>query len=241
MIKALLFTFLILSPNFALSVNSDLQINAKDSISQETKTVLEGLLKKYDLKRYIYTKEIHIESKVIPHSHPVLTLQAEEKDKPDELLGTFIHEQMHWYWIEASPGKDIGPRVDFKKKFPTAPIKLPEGSGDESSTYQHLGICWLEYQGLIQTVGPERAKKVLSQKHYYTWIYSTVLNNTEYIGQVMKKYNMDNPTGAKSPEASLDIGLRKAFVPGSDQNEADFPAVQVLDPLWLKCPSLAGT
>ncbi len=179
----------------AFAANGDLKISAKDQISREAKSVLLGLLKKYDLKRYIYTRDIAIESGVIPHSHPVLTLQAEEKREPDDLLGAFIHEQMHWYWIEASPGKDVGPRVDFKKKYPSAPIKLPEGSGDESSTYQHLGVCWLEYQGLIQTIGPESAKKVLSNKHYYTWIYKTVLSDADFIAGVMRKYRMDNPTG----------------------------------------------
>ncbi len=188
-------TLLWLFPTFAFAYNGELKITAKDTISKEAKSVLLDVLKKYNLKRYIYTREIAIESGVIPHSHPVLTLQAEEKDKPDLLLGTFIHEQMHWYWIEASPGKDVGPRVDFKEKYPSAPFKLPEGSGDESGTYQHLGICWLEYQGLIQTVGQERAKKVLSQKHYYTWIYKTVLSDADFIGEVMKKYRMDNPTG----------------------------------------------
>jgi len=172
-----------------------LDITAKGAIATEAKQLLFKLLKEYDLNRYIYTTKVIIEPGVTPHSHPILTLQAEEKDRPDEFLGTFIHEQMHWYWISSSPGKDIGPRVDFKKKYPNAPFGRPEGSGDESSTYQHLGVCWLEYQGLIQTVGLERAKKVLSKKHYYTWVYKTVLEDSDFIGRIMKKYKMDNPTG----------------------------------------------
>lgn len=193
--KQLIFYFLFLGHSVSFGLPYEINITAKGPMASETKQVLLDLLQKYDLKRYIYTREIYIESGVIPHSHPVLTLQAEEKDRPDELLGTFIHEQMHWYWIQASPGKDIGPRVDFKKKYPNAPIKFPEGSGNESSTYQHLGVCWLEYQGLIQTVGLERAKKVLSGKHYYTWIYKTVLTDSDFIAGVMKKYGMNNPTG----------------------------------------------
>ncbi len=194
LMRTLFFSFLLV-PALASARSGDLQISAEDSISKEAKKVLLDLLKKYDLKRYIYTREIEIKPGVIPHSHPVLTLQADEKDRPDELLGTFIHEQMHWYWIETSPGRDVGPRVDFKKKYPSAPFKLPEGSGDESGTYQHMGVCWLEYQGLIRTIGKERAIKVLSQKHYYTWIYKTVLRDADFIAQVMKKYRMDNPTG----------------------------------------------
>ncbi len=193
--KAPLLALLSLASSLSFAANGDFRITAKDQVSIEAKVVLLDILKKYNLERYIYTRDIVIESGVIPRSHPVLTLQAEEKNKPDDLLGTFIHEQMHWYWIEASPGKDKGPRLDFKERYPFAPFKLPEGSGDESSTYQHLGVCWLEYQGLIQTVGLARAKKVLSEKKYYTWIYKMVLTDTEFIASVMKKYKMDHPTG----------------------------------------------
>jgi hypothetical protein len=190
----IIFLFFLMGP-IVHAKNLDIKINAKGSVAEEAKAVLVDLIGKYNLQPYSYTKDIAIESKVIPHSHPVLTLRAEEKDKPDELLGTFIHEQMHWYWIEASPGKDVGPRVDFKNRYSLVPIKPPEGSGDEASTLQHLGVCWLEYRGLIQTVGTERAKKVISEKPYYTWVYKKVLEDTDFIAGVMKKYKMDSPTG----------------------------------------------
>lgn len=191
--KSLLFPILFVS----LSAHSDskgLEITAHGRGAEEAKQVLLKLLDSYDLSDYIYTKKIEIESGVIPHSHPVLTLKAEEKDSPEILLGTFIHEQMHWYWIQNSPGRDIGPRVDFKLKYPSAPTQVPLGSGSADSTYQHIGVCWLEYQGLIRFLGDERANAVLSEKSYYTWIYKTVLEDSAYIGTVMKKYNMDHAT-----------------------------------------------
>jgi hypothetical protein len=186
---------IILSSSVSFAKTPEVKITAKDKFSEQAKTVLADLLTKYDLSPYIYTKEVVIESNIIPHSHPILTLKAEEKDKPDVLLGTFIHEQMHWYWIESSPGRDVGPRVDFKKKYKTFPVNPPEGASGESSTLQHLGVCWLEYQGLVQTIGIERARKVISEKPYYTWIYKKVLEDTDFIAGVMKKYKMDKPAG----------------------------------------------
>jgi hypothetical protein len=195
--KLLTFTLLAWSTIFnsacATTGRLDLEIEAKDSASKEAKKVLEDLLGKYDLAPYIHTKKVRIESDVIPHSHPVLTLKAEEKKAPDSFLGTFIHEQMHWYWIKSSPGIDIGPRIDFKEKYPHAPIKLPQGARGPSSTYQHLGICWLEYKGLIHYIGKERAKDVLLNKPYYTWVYKTVVEDFDWIGSVMGKYNMAGP------------------------------------------------
>lgn len=183
-----------LFPPLVFAKTPNIEIETKDSQSLKAKKTLEQLFKKHDLEDFVFTKKIVIESKVIPHSHPVLTLKAEEKDDPDILLGTFIHEQMHWYWIEKSAGPDKSPRVDFKLKYPNAPTDPPEGSGNADSTYQHIGICWLEYQGLVKIIGKERARKVLTDKKYYTWIYKTVLHDSDYIAEVMKKYGMPLPS-----------------------------------------------
>ena len=39
-----------------------------------------------------------IETGVIPHSHPVLTLNTQYIDRDTLQIATFVHEQLHWFF-----------------------------------------------------------------------------------------------------------------------------------------------
>src|SRR5262249_55226684 len=64
---------------------------------RRTKDTLERLLGTYDLKKYTFTKRVVIEERAINHAFPVLTLNVRFASSPDELLSTYIHEQLHWH------------------------------------------------------------------------------------------------------------------------------------------------
>lgn len=51
------------------------------------------------------------------------------------------------------------------------------GARDEKSTYLHLLVCTLEYNALRAVIGGIPAKRLLSSKQYYQWIYGTVLSD----------------------------------------------------------------
>jgi hypothetical protein len=59
-------------------------------------------------------------------------------------------------------------------------------------TYFHLVVCTLEWQGMEDLVGAERARRVIEWKQHdhYTAIYSTVLQNREKIEGVMHRYGV---------------------------------------------------
>jgi hypothetical protein len=158
---------------------------------QQTKTQLEGLLKTYDLSKWIMTRTIVIDEKATPHSHPVLTLSARHVKDDELLVATFVHEQMHWFVIEDH--RDLnGALAELRKMFPSAPVKGPEGARDERSTYLHIAVCYLEYRGIRELLGELRARQVMEfwSNDHYTWIYKTVLERPRDIGQVMFKYNL---------------------------------------------------
>lgn len=48
------------------------------------------------MQRWIRTRDVVVEEKAIPHSHPVLTLNTQYLKNDNALLATFIHEQFHW-------------------------------------------------------------------------------------------------------------------------------------------------
>ena len=73
-------------------------VNGTDTEAQ-TRDMLLGLLDEYPLDKWRCAETVRIEDNVIPHSHPVLTLQAlHDRHHPIRLLSTYVHEQLHWYW-----------------------------------------------------------------------------------------------------------------------------------------------
>ena len=158
----------------------------------QSKAQLERLLKTYDLSKWIVTKSIVIDEKTaIPHSHPVLTLNTRHLKDDELMVSTFVHEQMHWFVMQE--GRDMdGAIAEFKKLFPTVPAKGPEGARDESSTYLHIGVCYLEYRAVRELMVELRAKQVMDfwSTDHYKWIYRTVLERPRDIGQIMFKFNL---------------------------------------------------
>lgn len=155
---------------------------------QQTRTQLQGLLKRYDLSSYIYTHEIVIDQDAIPHSHPVLTLHTRHLKQDDELLATFVHEQAHWF-VAAHEDAEAKAEQEYRGLYPKVPVGYPEGAQDEQSTYLHLTVCYLEYQGMKKLVGAERAKATMEfwTKDHYTWVYKTLLTDEDKISAIVAR------------------------------------------------------
>lgn len=152
-------------------------------------TRMQDMLKEYDLTRWIFTDTVAVEDNVIPHSHPVLTLST-KKQSNDELLSTFVHEQIHWYC--AANEKEVNAAInEFRGIYEDVPVGGPDGAKDEYSTYLHLIVCYLEYQSMVELTGKDRAVKVMEDMNHYRWIYQKVLTETDRIGKVIKSNKLD--------------------------------------------------
>src|SRR5437016_4838784 len=66
----------------------------------ETREQLVRLLKTYDLAKWTFTKSVIIDQESIPHSDPVLTLSTRHLRDDELLLSTYIHEQLHWFFVQ---------------------------------------------------------------------------------------------------------------------------------------------
>lgn len=158
----------------------------------ETKAQLLRLTTQYNLSKWIFTRNIVIENgfNVVPHSHPVLTLNTRHLKDDELLLSTFIHEQIHWY-LDTLSAK-IALYKELQAMFPNPPSTFPEGSGDSISTWYHVLVCYLEYKALVELWGELKAFEVINfwQQDHYTWIYKTVLENRQQLGALARKYNL---------------------------------------------------
>jgi hypothetical protein len=171
-----------------------LQISLKNNSEKENqkKAQTERLLKQYNLSKWLFTKSILIDEKTrIPHSHPVLTLNTDQLDDDTGAVSIFIHEQIHWFEEANAAARDKAIE-ELKVMYPEAPGGPPEGARDRYSTYLHLIVCYLEYQGMKELVGNEKAKQVIeaSSKRFYRWIYRTVLSDEPKLRAVVEKHGL---------------------------------------------------
>ena len=151
-----------------------------------TKALLERILASYSLNRYAFTQQVLIEEGARNHAFPVLTLNARFADSEDDLLASYIHEQVHWH-LKEHQAEQQSAVAELRRLYPGAPVGLPEGAETAFSTYGHLVTCYLEIRAVRELVGTDRAAAVIGRKTHYTWIYRTVLSSEARIAAVVTR------------------------------------------------------
>jgi hypothetical protein len=168
----------------------EIQASHHSAREQQEKLQLERLLKKYDVSKYTFTRTVVIEERAMNHAFPVLTLNVRFLGSDDELLSSFLHEQLHWYLAQHRLAMEDAVRR-LKAMYPHAPVGLPEGADSEYSTYGHLVDCYLEIQADRALIGPERTDRVIKNKPWYTWIYKTILQDEDKIAALVKDEQLE--------------------------------------------------
>ena len=166
-----------------------IRLSHNTSREHQSAESLKKIVSSYDLTKYIFTREVVIEERAMNHSFPVLTLNARFADSPDELLSSFIHEQLHWYLREHNSQQKAA-IAGLRQMYPNAPVGLPEGAENAYSTYGHLVDCYLEIEADRQLIGAERTMAVIKDKGHYTWIYSTIVRDEQKISDVVDEHNL---------------------------------------------------
>jgi len=168
-------------------------ITTKNRTSSEilVKERLELLLKEHDISSYIFTDEVVVEDKVIPHSHPVLTLNSFPYNDQQMHLTDLIHEQLHWFLEEKQEAVD-GAVKKLKTKYPDVPVGHPFGCRDETSTYEHLLLCRLCHLAAINVLGKKEADTILHylQNHHYIWVYKTIDDDSVFLDNIIEEFKL---------------------------------------------------
>src|SRR5262245_46856361 len=159
---------------------------------QLAKHTLEQVLASHDLAKYSFTRKVVIEQGAINHAFPVLTLNAAFASSPDELLSTYIHEQLHWH-LRNRASQQQAAVTELRRLYPRVPVGLPASAENEPSTYGHLVTCYLEIVVDRELLGPERTAVVIRAKPWYTWIYATILSDEGQIAAVVDRHHLRVP------------------------------------------------
>lgn len=160
-------------------------------IEQRSREQLIRLMKAYPLAPYIYTRELVIDENAIPHSHAVLTLHTRHVKDDDQLLSTFIHEELHWFAEQHK--EELGAAVtELRAEFPGLPVGYPDGGQSEQSSYEHIVIIWGEYEDLAKLVGAQRADAVFTfwENDHYRALYRLLREHRPRIAEIVKKHGL---------------------------------------------------
>ena len=163
-------------------VRIDIDLGEAEREAERIRAWLEALRRRHDLERFEYTRHVRIVPAGPTYSHPILTLGTRFTETEDLLLSTYLHEQMHWYlWLLGGPDHDpVAPIFDeLVRRYPQAPIWLPEGARSYEQTYVHLVVCWLEIEAAAAVIGRERANRMADTTWGYRWIYRTVVTDRD--------------------------------------------------------------
>jgi hypothetical protein len=133
-----------------------------------------------------------IDERSIPHSHPVLTLHTRHLNSDDQLLSTYVHEQLHWY-LDGHLPETLAAENNLRKLYPKVPVGYPDGADDEESTYLHLIVCYMEMEADRELIGAERTENVMKfwASDHYRWVYRTVLQDEARIGKVVAQEHLE--------------------------------------------------
>jgi hypothetical protein len=173
---------------------SSIEIRLVSGTDQEqaAKKQLERVLATWDLSRWLFTRIIEIQSGVIPHSHPVLTVNTQYLDNDIPQLATLVHEELHWFLVRHGVETDSA-IAELERLYPAVPERPPDGANGRRSTYLHLLDCLLEFDGVRALLDETTARQTLGAFPYYRWVYREVLEHPEPIRGILRKYGLDAP------------------------------------------------
>jgi hypothetical protein len=167
---------------------------------------LRRLLETHDLTPWLFTRRVIIDEASVPHSHPILTLHTRHLRNEDHLLSTFIHEEAHWL-LDAQPEDTAEAVAEARARFEPLPVGFPDGAGTEQSSYEHLFVIRLEYEGLAEAVGPGRADATFAfwERDHYRALYRLVRTNRADLDAIARRHHLARAS-ATPPAARQDPG-----------------------------------
>ena len=183
-----------LLPVFAQAKTPKLNITLQHNSpgEQQRKQQIERLAARYDLEKYTITREIVIDQQAINHSSPVLTQNLRFLDNDDRALSAYVHEQAHWLLMERHRGVAREMLPELIRMYPNIEIAPPYGDGNQGTSYIHLVVLMLEWQGLEDLIGADHARAVMEFKRqdHYKALYATVMDNRPQMENFLKRYRV---------------------------------------------------
>ncbi|NVJ70150.1 MAG: hypothetical protein HWE08_07350 [Alphaproteobacteria bacterium] len=189
----IIFSLCLLCALAGTATASSLNITTESGSERELQVanMIQKFEAEFDLSEWRFTNNIHIKSRAIPHSHPVLTLHTRHIKKPYALYSTYLHEQIHWY-LDAHPAKETAAKADLALLLGEAKTGRPYGSRTVDATYMHVIVCFLEIDAMKKLFGTQKANELLNfwRNDHYTWVYDQLTDHWDEIEQIIIRHDL---------------------------------------------------
>jgi hypothetical protein len=158
---------------------------------QAARAQCERVLAAHELTPWIQTRDIVFEQDVVPHSHPVLTLNTRHTRDDGLFVSTFIHEQTHW-WLERHPRQLEAAMTELKTIYRDLPVGYPEGADTLEGSYSHLLVIGIELDGVQEVLGTAEERRILAfwQGDHYRTLYRIVAADRERIRGILDRHGL---------------------------------------------------
>ena len=190
-LAAAAFTIALASTLRSQTAGVEIELSHNTPGEQSEAERLRRLLSRFDLTPWVFTRRVLIDEKVTPHSHPVLTIGYGDHGDDNLLLSNFVHEQLHW-WLVAHQQQTDAAMSELRELFPHLPVGGLDGAVNEQSSYLHLIVNWLEWQGDKALLGESKAADVMAfwKGDHYRVLYRTVLDSEDVVARVVAKHGL---------------------------------------------------
>lgn len=150
----------------------------------EVVEIVKNLCQKYDIPTF--THEIVIERGVVPHSHPILTLNTRTKDER-VILKTLVHEQLHWH-AQNHPNYDECISY-LKTKYED------DGEHNKSGLYpnsywEHIIVCFNTRGYLMNALSVNNFEWVYGEWQPYPTLEKYIAECYENIQEDLEKFDI---------------------------------------------------
>lgn len=179
-----------------ISVTIDL--STAEAKADRARALLRDLRARHDLARFEFTRQVRIAPHEIPHSHPVLTLNTFVIDDEAAFLGTYLHEQIHWYLTDHRDREVARAVATLRQRYPDVPSPESQNARDTYSIYLHLVVNWLEIEALAHLLGRSAALHLYEAPRVYPWIYATAIRDRQPIGALLTETGIAPMPDARS-------------------------------------------
>lgn len=190
------FVLLVMPLQSALAQNDSVHVtmvrgNLREAIAYRQ---LHNLISEYTLYRWLYTRDIVIDEKASPHSHPVLTLNASYLQQDKKVLAIFLHQQFRWY-LDQNP-RNVGTAITELMKRPDQLIpNITQSIPNDSLSWLNLLTCTMEIDALRLAVGETNTDSLLTwrEESPLAPYYKAALADSDAIHRQMYRFRIGLP------------------------------------------------
>jgi len=169
------------------SIKEQVEITAANNTAEELAVVEAFYEMRQKYKIPVFTDKMVVEAGVIPHSHPILTLNHRITN-PELLNEVVSHEQLHWFftgheneqaYLEAAKLKyeDLGD-CNYNGQFP-------------DSFWEHLVVIWNTINSMRSQMPEDKIRWCFGGPHRpYPLTEKFIFDNFDELGEFISQFGM---------------------------------------------------